>query len=95
MAWRAAALTSSTSCGISRSTVRTARCLWYKLGVGLTMVLTSVAFKFAMAADLPRLPYATHMDNYIMANMLMQLIVCFHVGVAGRRCPATPTMCLH
>ena len=55
-----------------------------RLGVGLTMVLTSVAFKFAMAQDLPRLPYATHMDNYIMANMLMQLVVCFHVGVAGR-----------
>ena len=55
-----------------------------RLGVGLTMVLTSVAFKFAMAQDLPRLPYATHVDKYIMANMLLQIVVCFHVGVAGR-----------
>ena len=54
-----------------------------RLSVGLTLMLTLVAFKFSVTSDLPRLPYATHLDNYIFLNLVMQIIIIVHIGITG------------
>mmetsp|Transcript_1385 Transcript_1385/g.5129 ORF Transcript_1385/g.5129 Transcript_1385/m.5129 type:complete len:433 (-) Transcript_1385:109-1407(-) len=46
-----------------------------RMSIILTILLTSVAFKFVIADVLPRLPYDTFIDNFLMLNMCM-LFVC-------------------
>jgi hypothetical protein len=39
-----------------------------RLGLSLTLVLTAVAFKFVIAADLPKICYLTKLDKYVLFN---------------------------
>ena len=40
---------------------------------GLTIMLTCVAFKFVINDKLPDLPYQTFMDQFLLAQMLLQV----------------------
>ena len=42
-----------------------------RLSVILTLVLTSVAFKFVMAQSLPKIPYNTALDWYVLVSFLI------------------------
>lgn len=61
-----------------------------RLSCALTLLLTSVAFKLAATQDLPKLPYSTYVDHYIMANMIIQMIVCIHIGIGGMMASSDP-----
>jgi len=42
-----------------------------RLGVSLTLLLTAVAFKYIVAEFLPRVPYTTYLDAYVLMNFSM------------------------
>jgi hypothetical protein len=46
-----------------------------RLSVALTLVLTSVAFKFVVAADLPKISYNTLLDDYILGNFMFLAVI--------------------
>ena len=55
-----------------------------RLGCGLTLLLTSVAFKFIVADKLPDLSYTTFCDEFMLVTMLLQMAVCIHCGLVVR-----------
>ena len=46
-----------------------------RLGVMLTLVLTQLAFKFAIMDLLPRVHYLSNMDKYMMFTMFCSMVV--------------------
>ena len=55
-----------------------------RAGIVLTLLLTTVAFKFAFAASLPKVPYFTVIDIYVYCGFgLMWIIMAEFMIVAG------------
>ncbi len=52
-----------------------------RLEAVLTLVLTSVAFKFVVAGHLPRLSYSTLCDHYMILSLLFQTAIATEIGV--------------
>lgn len=46
-----------------------------RLGVTLTLLLTAVAYKFAVASSLPKVSYITTLDSYILSCSTVTIIV--------------------
>merc|ERR1740121_2139993 len=46
-----------------------------RLGVSVTLLLTAVAYKSVIAADVPRIAYLTMLDKYVMGCFLLQAVV--------------------
>jgi hypothetical protein len=46
-----------------------------RLGNVLTLVLTSVAFKFVVSQSLPKIPYNTCLDWYVLSSFIMLMLV--------------------
>ena len=59
-------------------------------GLSFTLVLSSVAFKFMVAQDLPRVNYMTLCDVYSLANFVFLAFVVFQTLVLGILCATQP-----
>jgi len=55
-----------------------------RLSCGLTLLLTSVAFKFIVSDKLPDLSYTTFCDDFMLATMILQMMVCVQCGSMAR-----------
>eukprot|EP00929_Paragymnodinium_shiwhaense_P080203 TRINITY_DN41815_c0_g1_i1.p1 TRINITY_DN41815_c0_g1~~TRINITY_DN41815_c0_g1_i1.p1 ORF type:complete len:474 (+),score=63.36 TRINITY_DN41815_c0_g1_i1:133-1422(+) len=56
-----------------------------KLAVNLTLYLLLVAYKFAIQAELPKLPYNTCFDAYLMFAFLNMTLTLLGIGFIGAR----------
>jgi len=54
-----------------------------RCGLILTLVLTSVAFKFVVGQDLPKISYNTFLDWYILISFIVLAVIAFGVSFAG------------
>ncbi|XP_013419513.1 uncharacterized protein LOC106180157 [Lingula anatina] len=54
-----------------------------RLGVTLTLLLTSVAFKFVVSQQLPAVSYLTYLDIYVISCMTIQFLVGVQNAVAS------------
>ena len=54
-----------------------------RLEAVLTLVLTSVAFKFVVAGHLPRLSYSTLCDHYMILSLLFQTAIATEIGLTA------------
>mmetsp|Transcript_25125 Transcript_25125/g.78223 ORF Transcript_25125/g.78223 Transcript_25125/m.78223 type:complete len:425 (-) Transcript_25125:101-1375(-) len=52
-----------------------------RLGLSLTLVLTAVAFKFILAADLPKISYLTSLDAFVLFNFFGIGLVVFENSI--------------
>jgi len=48
-----------------------------RINLILTLLLTAVAFKFVVAESIPRLGYQTHIDSFVLYNMIFLFSVSF------------------
>merc|ERR1712083_3670 len=48
-----------------------------RLSLSLTVVLSSVAYKYIVSSDLPRINYLTFCDMYVLANFSFSALVVF------------------
>ena len=48
-----------------------------RINTVLTIILTSVAFKFVLAGSLPRVPYNTLVDYFVLLSMMTQALTAF------------------
>ena len=56
-----------------------------RLGFGITLLLTMVAFEFTLAQDLPKDPRLSILDKYVKASFAFQLLVLIAVASVGWR----------
>ena len=54
-----------------------------RLSISLTLVLTTAAYKFAVAALVPQLSYMTMLDSYLLANWMIIVLISFAGGTVG------------
>ena len=54
-----------------------------RLGLILTLVLTSVAFKFVVAQSLPKIPYNTCLDWYVLGSFVVLAFIVVEVSVVA------------
>ncbi|XP_028408100.1 uncharacterized protein LOC114530689 isoform X3 [Dendronephthya gigantea] len=55
-----------------------------RLGVTLTLLLTSVAFKFVVAQSLPNVSYLTYLDQYVISCMVIQCVIAILNTIGGK-----------
>ena len=55
-----------------------------RLGFGLTMLLTTVAFKTSVSSSLPQISYLTLLDKYLLFGALINCIICFQSAITWR-----------
>ncbi|XP_046358983.1 cys-loop ligand-gated ion channel-like isoform X1 [Haliotis rufescens] len=55
-----------------------------RLQLSFTLVLTGVAFKFVATQSLPKIPYLTYLDRYILISMCIMYFVCIWHAVITR-----------
>jgi hypothetical protein len=61
-----------------------------QIGVGATAMLTLIAFRFAMDASLPKIPYMTRMDYFILGSTilvfasLLEVVFTYHLARVER-----------
>ena len=60
-----------------------------RLSISLTLVLTTAAYKFAVASLVPALSYMTLLDGYVLANWLTIVLIAFAGGTVGLYTPET------
>mmetsp|Transcript_22890 Transcript_22890/g.36751 ORF Transcript_22890/g.36751 Transcript_22890/m.36751 type:complete len:449 (+) Transcript_22890:30-1376(+) len=53
-----------------------------RLGFVVTLLLTAVAFQFVVSTELPKLPYLTLLDEYIVLSFVFLFLVMIMIGVA-------------
>ncbi|KAJ8037905.1 Glycine receptor subunit alpha-3 [Holothuria leucospilota] len=63
-----------------------------RLSVTVTMLLTAVAFKSAVSSMLPKIPYLTLLDKYVLCNFILQCLMVAQNAVAAlcakeNKCP--------
>ena len=44
-----------------------------QISIAVTSMLTLIAYRFAVGADVPKLPYLTHLDSFILASSVLVL----------------------
>jgi len=54
-----------------------------RCGVILTLVLTSVAYKFIVSQGLPKISYCTFLDTYVMISFLFLTVIALGVSLVG------------
>ena len=54
-----------------------------RLGLILTLVLTSVAFKFVVSQSLPKIPYNTSLDWYVLGSFVILALIVVEVSVVA------------
>ena len=54
-----------------------------RLSVLITLMLTSVAYKFVIAGFLPRIPYNTLLDKYLLASFVLLILVSLENALVG------------
>mmetsp|Transcript_25434 Transcript_25434/g.79252 ORF Transcript_25434/g.79252 Transcript_25434/m.79252 type:complete len:373 (+) Transcript_25434:79-1197(+) len=54
-----------------------------RLSVAMTLVLASVAFKLTVATEIPKVPYITWLDKYLLASFAFLVAMCFEHFVAA------------
>ena len=57
------------------------RDLGERLGLILTLLLTAVAYKNQISEHLPKCPYLTHLDKYVIFCILMLVLFCVESAV--------------
>ena len=61
-----------------------------QISVGVTAMLTMIAYRFAIGGMIPRLPFMTHMDHFVMASTvvvflcLIEVVVTAHLANQGQ-----------
>ncbi|XP_028408118.1 uncharacterized protein LOC114530711 [Dendronephthya gigantea] len=55
-----------------------------RLSVTLTLLLTSVAFKFVVSQSLPNVSYLTCLDQYVISCMIIQCIIAVLNAIGGK-----------
>jgi len=54
-----------------------------RLGLGITLLLTMVAFEFTLAQDLPKDPELSILDKYVKGSFAFLLVVLLFCGIIG------------
>merc|ERR1712232_436044 len=55
-----------------------------RLSIDMTLVLVSVAFKLTAAGEIPKVPYLTWLDKYLLVSFIfLAFITCEHVVAAS------------
>jgi len=54
-----------------------------RCGVILTLLLTSVAFKFVVGQDLPKISYNTYLDTYVLVSFIVLTFIALGVAFVG------------
>ena len=54
-----------------------------RMSISLTLLLTSIAFKFVVAEKLPNLSYQTHLDKFILWGFVLQVMFIFASALAA------------
>ena len=52
-----------------------------RYGFGVTLLLTAVAFQFVVSTELPKLPYLTLLDEYIVLSFCFLFMVMLMMGI--------------
>lgn len=45
-----------------------------QISIAVTSMLTLIAYRFSVGADVPKLPYMTHLDNFILISSVLVLL---------------------
>lgn len=54
-----------------------------QISVAVTSMLTLIAYRFAIGAEVPKLPYLTHLDTFILASSVLVLLTLIEVIVTS------------
>jgi len=54
-----------------------------QISVAVTSMLTLIAYRFAIGAEVPKLPYLTHLDTFILASSVLVLMTLIEVIVTS------------